>query len=125
MEIAKKCIATLRQYAPNMTEDNILWTTTHTPVDIENRFLDMVHGSIKQGAYEPLQMGFLRPNEECSNHRTPIDNLYLGGASSYPGGLITFGPGYGVANSVAQDTGIQTWWSEPEIVTRLRKDGLV
>jgi phytoene dehydrogenase-like protein len=125
IEIAQKCIETLRKYAPNMTEDNILWTTTHTPVDIENRFLDMVRGSIKQGAYEPLQMGFLRPNEECSNHRTPIDNLYLGGASSYPGGLITFGPGYGVANSVAQDTGIQTWWSEPEIVTRLRKDGLV
>ena len=83
-EIAERCLETLRKYAPNMTRENILWTVTHTPLDIENRFLDMVQGSIKQGAYEPLQLGFLRPNEDCSNHRTPIKNLYLGGAIAIP-----------------------------------------
>jgi phytoene dehydrogenase-like protein len=31
-------------------------------------------------------MGYLRPNEECSSNKTPFKNLYLGGASSYPGG---------------------------------------
>jgi phytoene dehydrogenase-like protein len=124
-EIAEKCLETLRKYAPNVTEDVILWKETHTPLDFENRFPDMVEGSIKQGAYEPLQMGFLRPNEECSNHRTPIQNLYLGGASSYPGGLVTFGPGYGVANSIVEDYGIEKWWSEPEIVTKARDEGLI
>jgi len=124
-EIVERCLETLRKYAPNMTEDNVLWTETHTPLDIENRFPDMVQGSIKQGAYEPLQMGFLRPNEECSNHRTPIQNLYLGGASCHSGGLITFGPGYGVANSVAEDCGVEKWWPEPEIVTKARGEGLL
>jgi len=124
-EIADQCLETLRKYAPNMTKDNTLWLTTHTPLDIENKFPDMVEGSIKQGAYEPLQMGYLRPNEDCSNHRTPIKNLYLGGASSHSGGLVTFGPGYGVANAVADDYGIEKWWPEPEIVTKARKEGLL
>lgn len=124
-ELAEQCLETLRKYAPNMTRDNILWTITQTPLDFENKFPDMVKGSIKQGAYEPLQMGFLRPNEECSNHRTPIQNLYLGGASCHSGGLVTFGPGYGVANSVAEDYGIEKWWPEPESVTKARQEGLL
>jgi phytoene dehydrogenase-like protein len=123
-EIAERCLETLRKYAPNMTSDNVLWTTTHTPLDIENRFLDMTEGSIKQGAYDPLQLGFLRPNEDCSNHRTPIKNLYLGGASSHSGGLVNFGPGYLVANSIVEDYGIPRWWPEPEIVTKAREGGL-
>ncbi|HUU64262.1 MAG TPA: hypothetical protein VMX96_10160 [Dehalococcoidia bacterium] len=39
-------------------------------------------------------MGYWRPNDGCPNHRTPINNLYLRGASSYPGGLVTSGAGY-------------------------------
>jgi phytoene dehydrogenase-like protein len=124
-EIKERCLETLRKYAPNMTGDNILWSTIHTPLDIENRLLDMVKGSIKQGAYEPLQMGYLRPNEECSNHMTPIKNLFLGGASTYPGGLITFGSGYGVANTVAEAHGVKKWWPEPEIVVKARQEGLL
>jgi phytoene dehydrogenase-like protein len=94
-------------------------------VDIENKFPDMKNGSIKQGAYEPLQMGFLRPNEDCSQHRTSIENLYLGGASCHSGGLITFGPGYNVANVVAEDCEVEKWWPEPENVTKARKEGLL
>ncbi|RLG24304.1 hypothetical protein DRN85_07890 [Methanosarcinales archaeon] len=124
-ELAEQCMETLRKYAPNMNSDNVLWTTTHTPVDIANKFPNMVKGSIKVGAYEPLQMGFLRPNEDCSDHRTPIKNLYLGGASTHSGGLITFGPGYQVANVVAEDCGVEKWWREPEIVKKAKEEGLL
>ena len=124
-EIAQSCIETLRRYAPNVNSTNILWTTTHTPLDIENKFSNMAKGSIKVGAYEPLQMGFLRPNEDCSDHRTPIKNLYLGGASTHSGGLITFGPGYQVANVVAEDCNVDKWWSEPDSVKQARKEGLL
>jgi phytoene dehydrogenase-like protein len=124
-EIAERCLETLRKYTVNLNGENILWRITHTPLDFENRFLDMVSGSIKQGAYEPLQLGFLRPNEFCSNHRTPIGKLYLGGASSHSGGLITFGPGYGVANAVADDLGVKKWWGTPDIVTKAREKGLL
>jgi phytoene dehydrogenase-like protein len=124
-ERAEKCRAILERYAPNMTKDKVLWQYMSTPADIENKFPNMVEGSIKQGFYHPLQMGFLRPNEDCSDHRTPIKNLYLGGACSYPGGLVTFGPGYLTANAVVEDLGIEKWWSEPAIVAAAREKGLI
>jgi phytoene dehydrogenase-like protein len=124
-EHAERCVATLRQYAPNMTEDNILWHYITTPLDIENKFPDMGEGSIKQGGYLPLQMGFLRPNEECSQYATPIKNLYVCGASNFPGGLITFGPGYNAANRIAEDLGVEKWWEKPQIVARAEEQGLL
>ena len=121
---AEKQLAMLRKYAPNITEDKVLWWNMTTPADIENKFVNMVEGSIKQGAYDSTQMGYWRPNDDCPNHRTPIKNLYLGGASSYPGGLVTFGAGYGTANIVADDCGIKKWWPTPESVTAARAKGM-
>ena len=120
-EWAQKRLAILQKYAPNITKDNVLWTYITTPADIENKFANMVRGSYKQGAYHPLQMGFLRPNQDCSNNTTPIKNLYLGGACVYPGGLVIWGPGYNCANTIAEECGIKKWWQEPEIVTNARK----
>ena len=52
----------------------------------------------------------MRPNLDCSNHRTPIKGLYVGGVSSYPGGLVLGGSGYLAANRVAEDLGAKKWW---------------
>ena len=111
------------QYAPNLTDEHILWHYITTPLDIGNKFADMVNGSYKQGAYLPLQMGYLRPNEECSQHATPVERLYVCGASTFPGGLITFGPGYNAANKIAEDLGLERWWSEPECVRKAKAKG--
>jgi len=117
-------LALLEKYAPNI-KDTILWHVFYTPLDIENKFLDMVRGSYKQGAYLPLQMGFNRPNEFCSGYRTPVKNLYVCGSSCHPGGMIIWGAGYNAAGVIANDLGIEKWWSEPEIVTRARQRGLM
>ena len=124
-ERAEKQIALLGQYAPNVTKDNVLWTYMTTPADIQNKFADMVKGGYKQGQYHPLQMGFLRPNQECSQHKTPVKNLYLGGSSVYPGGCVIWGPGYNCANVVAEDFGIKKWWSEPKMMTEAREKGYI
>jgi len=120
---AARCIELLRQYFPNLTEEKILWHYITTPLDIGNKFADMVNGSYKQGAYHPLQMGYLRPNEECSQYETPVKRLYVCGASTFPGGLITFGPGYNAANKIAEDLGLERWWSEPECVRKAKEKG--
>ena len=124
-EVTERCIATLQRYAPNMTKDKILWKYVSTPIDVENKFLNMVEGSYKQGQYHPLQMGYLRPNEECSRNRTPIRKLYLGGSSCYPGGTVIWGAGYLAANTIAEDLRIRKWWTEPEFVVDARKKGLL
>ena len=120
----EKYVETLDKYSPGI-KDQVLWPFIATPLDVENKLWDMREGSIKQGAYHPFQMGFLRPNEECSHHSTPIQNLYMCGACTYPGGLVTFGPGYLAANRIAEDLGLTKWWTEPEMVTRARENGLL
>jgi len=122
---ADRLVSILGRYAPNVTRETVLWTYLTTPADIQNKFPNMVKGSLKQGAYHPLQMGFLRPNQDCSQYRTPIKNLYLGGASVAPGGMVIFGPGYNCANAIAEDFGIPKWWTESAYVTAARANGYV
>ena len=120
-EIKQRQLALLQRYAPNLSSEKVLWTYLTTPADIQNKFANMVRGSYKQGAYQPFQMGFLRPNEDCSQYRTPVGKLYLGGASAAPGGMVIFGPGYNCSNAIAEDSGIEKWWKEQEYVTAARE----
>jgi len=124
-DVAEQYLKTLQKYAPNMNKDTVLWKYISTPIDVENKFVNMVEGSYKQGLYHPLQMGIFRPNEECSQNRTPVKNLYLGGSSCYPGGTVIWGAGYVATNAIAEDLGIDKWWSEPEMIAKARKEGLI
>ena len=54
----------------------------------------------------------------------PIKNLYLGGAGSFFGGLVTFGPGVCTANRVAKDIGADKWWPEPDHGITARDKGM-
>ncbi len=109
-ELQEAILAKWRRAAPNMAPENILMTALETPEDIEIRLPNMRRGSIKHGDYNPLQLGCYRPNPECSGTDTPIDGLYVCGASTYPGGLVIGGPGYLAANKVADDLGVERWW---------------
>jgi phytoene dehydrogenase-like protein len=121
---AERCLDVLERYVPNI-RDILLGDYISTPLDIENKFWDMGKGSIKQGAYLPLQMGYLRPNEYCSQYNTPVERLYLCGASIYPGGLILLGSGYNAANRIVEDLKIEKWWPTPEKVARAEELGLL
>jgi phytoene dehydrogenase-like protein len=109
--VTEAILAKWSKAAPNMSGDNLLAMTQETPEDIEIRLPNMRRGSIKHGDYNPLQLGCFRPNQDCSGTDTPIDGLYVNGASTYPGGLVIGGPGYLAANKVADDMGVERWWS--------------
>lgn len=121
-EYAKLCIDQWKSYAPNLTPIN---TLVYPPTYIEKKIINMVKGSIKQGAYVPLQMGYFRPNDNCSQCYTPMEGLYVCGASVYPGGMIIGGPGYIGANTIAQDFGVDKWWKEIESVRTARANGII
>ncbi len=91
-------IALMKEYAD--FDGNVILRREVTPVDIEEKLTTMKFGSFKHGAYNPLQMGYLRPNDECSCSETPIEGLYLGGASMYPGGMILGACGFLAASAV-------------------------
>ena len=124
-EIADQCLAKLKDYVPNISEDIIMWRYITTPLDISNKFVDMREGSFKQGAYLPLQMGYLRPNELCAEYATPIKDLYICGSCTYPGGTILMANGYLAANRIAEDYGIQKWWEKPKSIVQAENLGLI
>jgi phytoene dehydrogenase-like protein len=124
IEQAERCKSVLERYAPNVTAENIMGDYIGSPLDTENKFPDMKQGCFKQGAYLPLQMGYFRPNEYCCQHLTPINKLYMCGACTHSGGMITFGPGYCATEKIAEDLGIEKWWPEPEHVKLAREAGL-
>jgi phytoene dehydrogenase-like protein len=93
------CIRLIREYAQI---GDVVLRRDYTPLDIEAKLTTMKRGSIKHGAYTPLQMGYLRPNDLCSQSQTPIPGLFVGGASMYPGGMILGGPGYIAAGVVGE-----------------------
>jgi phytoene dehydrogenase-like protein len=109
-ELEEAILAKWQKAAPNMTRENIIRTGQETPVGIELRFPNMRRGSIKHGDYKPIQIGCFRPNQDCSSTATPIEGLYVCGASNYPGGMVLGGPGYLGANKVAEDLGVTKWW---------------
>lgn len=90
--------------------DSVIQVVVENPRDIERRLPNMVRGSIKHGDYNPLQLGCFRPSQDCSSSATPIDGLYVCGASTYPGGLVIGGPGYLAAGRIADDMGVERWW---------------
>ncbi|MBW1901936.1 MAG: NAD(P)/FAD-dependent oxidoreductase [Deltaproteobacteria bacterium] len=122
-EKAWMLINKLAKYAPNITEKVVRDLYVSTPKDVANKFLDMTNGSIKQGQYHPLQMGYMRPNEHCSQHRSPIKSLYMGGACTFPGGTVILGSGYLAAEAVVEDCGVEKWWPEPELVKIAKEKG--
>lgn len=97
------CLELLSGYADL---GRIVLRRDYTPLDIEQKLTTMARGSIKHGAYTPIQMGFLRPNDQCSRSETPIPGLFVGGASMYPGGMILGGPGYLAAGVVKDELGL-------------------
>jgi phytoene dehydrogenase-like protein len=98
-EFAACCIELIKDHAEL---GEVVLQREVSPVDIEQKLTTMTRGSYKHGAYSTLQLGFLRPNDLCSHSETPIEGLYLGGASLYPGGMILGACGYLAAQVVGE-----------------------
>ncbi len=84
-------IGTLEQYAPNIRSVIRDWVC-FTPADIERR-VGMTDGNIRHIDMIAGQLLNQRPLPGWSDYRTPIENLYLCGADTHPGGEVTGAPG--------------------------------
>jgi phytoene dehydrogenase-like protein len=95
-----------REYAPNLTPDNILGRYVYTPSDYVAHLPNMRQGDIFMGAFTSDQV--------MHNHfgyRTPIGGLYMSGSAAHPGGAISGGAGYISAKVILEDLGIEPWWT--------------
>jgi phytoene dehydrogenase-like protein len=117
-EIEDKVLDLWFSHIKNMPRNDVYLKSSESPMDIERRISCMVRGAIKHGDYNALQMGFYRPDESCSTTRTPIEGLYVCGASTNPGGMVTGGPGYIASNVIADDMSVKKWWKVPAFIER-------
>lgn len=111
-DLGDQLIAKLREYAPNVTDENIIGRFAYTPKDIEEYLPNMIDGDICAGKICTEQLGYNRPWPGMSQYRTPISGLYLCGASTHPGGHTVGGSGYNAANAIADDLGLDKWWPD-------------
>ena len=79
-------IDVIAERAPNI-RDIILHRQVMTPLDME-RDVGLTEGNIFQGELTLEQLFFNRPVPGWSRFQTPLDNLWLAGSSTHPGGGI-------------------------------------
>ncbi len=101
---ASRLLATLAEYAPNMPADvrEVAHHYIQTPLDLE-RNLGLLRGNIMHVDMSLDQMFMFRPLPELAYYKTPIDGLYLTGASTHPGGGVSGASGRNAAHAVLSD----------------------
>ena len=99
-KVADRVIDKLAVYSPNVKKAAIA-RRVESPAELGERL-----GSYKGNYYHIDmtldQMIFFRPLPELANYKTPIDNLYLTGAGTHPGGSISGMPGRNCARVFLQ-----------------------
>lgn len=113
-ERTRAIVDTYLEYAPNL-EDVTEAVVAHSPDDTEGQNASMRAGDRHHGSYHPTNWGYNRPTALMPGYRTPVDGLYLCGASQHPGGSFTGQPGYNAAGVIAADLDIEAWWGPREV----------
>ncbi|MGB3634093.1 MAG: NAD(P)/FAD-dependent oxidoreductase [Rubrobacteraceae bacterium] len=91
----------IERFAPGF-RDLIMDRHVITPVDLENRNRNLVGGDVNAGSQAPDQL-FFRPIPSLSPYRTPVRGLYIGSASTFPGGAVHGVPGDAAARCALTD----------------------
>jgi phytoene dehydrogenase-like protein len=94
-------VNTLAEYAPNL-RDIILHRQVLTPLDLEREW-GLSEGNIFQGELTLEQLFFLRPAPGWAQYKTPVENLYMCGSATHPGGGIMGAPGRNAAMKIVAD----------------------
>ena len=79
-------VDTIAEHAPNI-KDIIIGKQFLTPLDMQREF-GLTQGNIFQGELSLEQLFFLRPVPGWAYYRTPVQNLYMCGSATHPGGGI-------------------------------------
>lgn len=114
-----KMLSLWRKHAPNL-EGAVLDAFTRSPLDVERELPNMREADLLIGAFTNGQVGHNRPFPGAGSYRAHIQNLYLCGSSSHPGGNVTGLPGYNAAQVILADLGIRADWAPPPISERLK-----
>ncbi len=94
-------VDTLAEYIPGLKKA-IVGRQVLTPLDLEREF-GLTEGNIFHGELTLEQMFFFRPVPAWAHYRTPLQNLYLCGSGTHPGGGVMGAPGAIAAREILRD----------------------
>lgn len=104
-EVADGILETARKHVTNLGEDNIVGRWIASPLDMEQVNPAIMEGDIGHiGAFLTQSFGN-RPLPGWSQYRTPVERLYMSGASTHPGPGVT-GGGRATVKVIMEDMGI-------------------
>jgi phytoene dehydrogenase-like protein len=89
-------------YAPGF-KNSVLHRQVLTPEDLEKTY-GLTEGHVYHAELALDQIFFMRPVPGWSRYHTPIDNLFLCGSGTHPGGGITGLPGYYAAQEIIKSS---------------------
>lgn len=97
---ADRAIALVERYAPGFSA-RILARRVVTPAELEHDNPNLVGGDQICGSHHLAQNFLFRPAPGFADWRTPVKNLYLTGAATWPGAGVGAGSGYMLARQLA------------------------
>jgi phytoene dehydrogenase-like protein len=97
---ADRVVDLIERYAPG-TKQKILARHVESPADLERRNPNLVGGDNLAGSHHLSQNFLFRPFAGWTRYRTPVRDLYLIGASTWPGAGTGAGSGYMLAKMLA------------------------
>lgn len=100
-EVADRIIEFMARTMPNLPE-LIVGRQILSPLDLETIY-GLSEADIFHGRQDLDQLFSLRPHPAAAQYRTPIQNLYICGAGSHPGGGVSGAPGHNAARRVIAD----------------------
>ena len=98
-KIEKLAIDMLTESFPNL-KSSVVNRKSFTPKDLEDIY-GLTEGDLNHGQLMLDQFLFMRPIPGWSNHKTPIDNLYLYGSGVHGGGGVSGAAGRNVVKVIS------------------------
>lgn len=99
----------VEQHAPGF-RSRIVARAVRGPAELEDENPSLVEGSVNAGTSAIHQQLVFRPTVGTGRADTPVDRLFLAGASAHPGGAVHGGPGANAARAALVRDG---WAGEP------------
>ena len=101
--LEQRAVDTLAAHCPALRA-SIRETRSITPLDLEQTW-GLTEGDLNHGQLILDQVFFMRPMPGWSDHRTPIDGLYLCGSGVHGGGGISGASGRNAARAILKSIG--------------------
>jgi phytoene dehydrogenase-like protein len=80
---------------PSLIEESVVFS----PVDLEEK-LGLTDGNLNHGEMTLDQFFFMRPSMNLAQYKTPIENLFLCGPGTHPGGELHGANGFNAAREI-------------------------